>query len=315
MSEQTGTAIAEAPAAAEAQGKTPAAPAAPVVIPKDFKDKLTINGQDREMTYDEIKAWAMKAQGAEERFKYANQVLQTIKNNPIGALTNPALGLDQKAIAFGLLDKMITSEADKEALGKWFYEKVVVPAQMTPEERENLTNKEKAELYEREKKERAEFEAKAKAEADIKAEFQRILGEIAKAIPTSGLPFSPDLKSPNDADLVRRIAKKLEIGLGQGKNVPVEEAIKLVKADLRAEHNAMARLYNEDTLGEFYDPDVMEKFNKAMLKKFKAGEKEKVKAAAEKSEPINVQDRDRVKSREATRKAEKLMRQISTGRF
>ena len=314
MSEQIATAPIETPAAAPDPGKAPA-PAAPVVIPKDFKDKLTINGQDKEMSYDEIKSWAMKAQGAEERFKYANQVLQTIKNNPIGALTNPALGLDQKAIAFGLLDKMITREADKEALGTWFYEKVVVPAQMSPEERENLSNKEKAELYEREKKERLDHEAKEKSDAEIKAEFQRILGEISKAIPTSGLPFSQDLKSPNDADLVRRIAKKLEIGLGQGRDVKVEEAIKMVKADLRAEHNAMARLYNEDTLGEFYDADVMEKFNKAMLKKFKAGEKEKAKAAAEKEEPISARDRDHVKSREATRNAEKLMRKISTGRF
>lgn len=310
MSEQIATT--EAPAATPEQGK---APAAPVVIPTGFKDKLTVNGQEREMTYDEIKAWAMKAQGSEERFKYANQVLQTIKNNPIAALTNPALGIDQKVVAFGLLDKMITSEADKEALGKWFYDKVVVPAQMSPEEKENLTNREKAQLYEQEKKARAEFEAKAKADADIKAEFQRILGDIAKAVPTSGLPFSPDLKSPNDADLVRRIAKKMEIGLNQGRNVEVKDAIQLVKADLRAEHNAMARLYNEDTMGEFYDPDVMEKFNKAMLKKFKAGEKEKAKAAADKSEPITVNDRDRIKSREATRNAEKLMRKISTGRF
>ena len=313
MSEQTVTAIPETPAAEGA--KAPAAPVAPVLMPKDFKDKLTVNGQEREMTYDEIKAWAMKAQGSEERFKYANQVLQTIKNNPIAALTNPALGIDQKVVAFGLLDKMITSEADKEALGKWFYEKVVVPAQMSPEERENLTNKEKAELYEKEKKERADFEAKEKADSEIKAEFQRILGDIAKAIPTSGLPFSQDLKSPNDADLVRRIAKKLEIGLNQGRNVEIKDAVAMVKADLRAEHNAMARLYNEDTLGEFYDADVMEKFNKAMLKKFKAGEKEKTKAAAEKEAPISAHDRDHVKSREATRNAEKLMRKISTGRF
>jgi hypothetical protein len=95
----------------------------------------------------------------------------------------------------------------------------------------------------------------------------------------------------------------------------VKEAVALVKADLRAEHNAMARLYNEDTMSEFYDPDVMEKFNKAMLKKFKAGEKEKAKAAADKDEPLSVRDRDHVKSREATRNAEKLMRKISTGRF
>jgi hypothetical protein len=313
MSEQIATAIPETPAAEGA--KAPAAPVAPVLMPKDFKDKLTVNGQEREMTYDEIKAWAMKAQGSEERFKYANQVLQTIKNNPIAALTNPALGIDQKVVAFGLLDKMITNESEKEALGKWFYEKVVVPAQMSPEERENLTNKEKAELYEKEKKERADYEEKAKSDADIKAEFQRILGDIAKAIPTSGLPFSPDLKSPNDADLVRRIAKKLELGLNQGRNVEVKDAVAMVKADLRAEHNAMARLYNEDTMGDFYDPDVMEKFNKAMLKKFKAGEKEKAKAAADKEEPITVHDRDRVKSREATRNADKLMRKIATGRF
>ena len=315
MTEQSATAIAEAPAA-DNQGKPPVIPAVPSTIPKDFKDKLTVNGQEREMTYDEIKAWAMKAQGSEERFKYANQVLQTIKNNPIAALTNPALGIDQKVVAFGLLDKMITSEADKEALGKWFYEKVVVPAQMSPEERESMTNKEKLARYESEEKIRNENETKSRVDAEIKAEFQRILGEIAKAVPTSGLPFSQDLKSPNDADLVRRIAKKLEIGLNQGKNVPVEEAIKLVKADLRSEHNAMARLYSEDTLGEFYDADVMEKFNKAMLKKFKAGEKEKAKAEADKSPaPISVHDRDRVKSREVTRNAEKLMRKISTGRF
>lgn len=313
MSEQTATAIPETPAAEGA--KAPAAPVAPVLIPKDFKDKLTINGQDKEMTYDEIKSWAMKAQGAEERFKYANQVLQTIKNNPIAALTNPALGIDQKVVAFGLLDKMITSEADKEALGKWFYEKVVVPAQMSPEERENMTNKEKAELYEKEKKDRADFDAKAKTDAEIKAEFQRYLTEIAKEIPASGLPFTQDLKSPNDANLVKRIAHKLELGLNEGRTVTVKEAVALVKADLRAEHNAMARLYNEDTMSEFYDPDVMEKFNKAMLKKFKAGEKEKAKAAADKDEPLSVRDRDHVKSREATRNAEKLMRKISTGRF
>lgn len=315
MSDQTATAIADAPPAAGDQGKAPV-PAAPVVIPKDFKDKIVINGQEKEMTYDEMKNWASKAQGAEERFKYANQVLQTIKNNPLAALTNPALGIDQKAIAFGLLDKMITSEADKEALGKWFYEKVVVPAQMTPEERQNLSNKEKAELYEAEKKSRLESETKAKEEEKIKFEFQRILGEIAKAIPASGLPFSPELKTPNDANLIHRIARKLELGMADGRSVSVEDAIKLVKADLRAEHNSMARLYNEDTMGEFYDADVMEKFNKAMLKKFKAGEKEKAKAAADKDEPIVPRaDRERIKSREATRNAEKLMRKISTGKF
>jgi hypothetical protein len=314
MSDQTATAIADAPAAAD-QGKAPVS-AAPVGIPEGFKDKIVINGQEKEVTYDELKNWASKAQGAEERFKYANQVLQSIKNNPLAALTNPALGIDQKAIAFGLLDKMITSEADKEALGKWFYEKVVVPAQMSPEERENLSNKEKAELWESEKKSKAAAELKAKEEENTKAHFQRILGEIAKEIPTSGLPFSPELKTPNDANLIHRIARKLELGLNAEREVSVKEAIQLVKADLRAEHNSMARLYNEDTMSEFYDADVMEKFNKAMLKKFKAGEKEKAKAAADKAEPIIPRaDRERNKSREATRNAEKLMRQISTGKF
>jgi hypothetical protein len=188
---------------------------------------------------------------------------------------------------------------------------------MDPKEREALEWKTKAERMEAENKERAEREGAEKAQADTKEHFQRILGEIAAAIPTSGLPFSSDLKSPNDADLVRRIGKKMEIAIRQNKVLGVPDAIALVKVDLRAEHNAMAKLYNEDNLHEFYDQDVMEKFNRAMLKKFKSSEKEKEKAERAKaadSEPRLPRDPS-LKNREATRNANNLMKQISRGKF
>lgn len=314
------TETATAPATPPVNGTAPAAPPPPgFVIPKDFKDKITVNGQERELTYDEIKARAMKAEGAEERFKYANTVLEAIKNNPVGVLMNPAIGVDIKKVAFETLKKSNLGEEDKKELSKWFYENIVKPAQMDPTERRAMEAEEKNKQYEAEKAERAKQENETKTQAATRQEFQRILGEIAAAIPASGLPFSPDLKSPNDADLVRRIGKKMEIALVRhNQKLGITEAIALVKADLRAEHNAMAKLYNEDNLHEFYETDVMEKFNRAMLKKFKAGEKEKEKAerakAAESDSPREPRN-PRNMSREATRNANNLIRKISQGKF
>ncbi len=294
----------------------PAAP--PFLIPKEFRDKITVNGQERELSYDEIKSRAMKADGAEERFKYANTVLEAVKNNPVGVLMNPALGVDIKKVALEALQKSNLGEEDKKELSKWFYENIVKPAQMDPAEREKLEWKTKAERLEAEKKEKEEQSKAEATQAATRQEFQRILAEISKLIPTSGLPFSPDLKSPNDADLVRRIGKKMEIAIRRNQILSVQDAIGLVKADLRAEHNSMAKLYNEDNLHEFYDQDVMEKFNRAMLKKFKSVEKEKEKAERAKAnddEPRREVRDPRYATREATRKADQLIRKISQGKF
>lgn len=311
------TAAPSTPQDAKAGAGVPPSVPAPFVIPKDFKDKIKVNGQEVELSYEELKARAMKAEGAEERFKYANQVLEAVKKNPVAVLQNPALGVDIKKVAFDVLKntKNITEE-DRKELSAWFYENIVKPSQMEPKEREALDWKTKAEQLEAEKKERMEAEAKAKAEEATKGEFQRILSEIAKEIPTSGLPFSAELKSPNDADLVRRIGRKMQIAIGQGRPMDVKGAIALVKQDLRNEHNSMARMFNEDNLHEFYDQDVMEKFNKAMLKKFKAAEKEKEKELREKErdETPRPAQRNGI-DRQASREADKLIRKISTGRF
>jgi hypothetical protein len=241
----------EAESEAEAESADVDADAEAPKAKPDFEPvKLKLGDQEIEVTsLDQLTKIAQKGLGAERKFqeaanirKSAEQLVATLKDNPIEILRHPALR-----------DKML------EAAQELIFEQIQ-SEQMTAEERARLQEREELERYRRGEQERkAQEETKQREELKNKyrQDYER---QFIDALNAGGIPKSDWA--------VTRMAQYMRQALQQGmSNVTPQDVAHLVKKDWQ---QAQADLYGQldgDKLIEMLGPNIAEKIRKADVAK------------------------------------------------
>lgn len=228
---------------------------------KNIEKKWKLKNKDAEIEVDE-KELVRRAQLGMEAEKSisegrkwkrdAETLIRLIKEDPVAVLSHPHIGHDVKALAEKVLLEQIKLEA------------------MSPDQRAAHEATQKLRALEAEKKEAEEAAASKKREAleqHWAGEYQK---QIIGALNKSGLPKTPFT--------VKRIAGYMHDALARGIKVTADDVVPLVMEDYMNEQKALFGAATEDTIAALLNPDLSEKFRKALLKKLKDGEVETVPA-------------------------------------
>lgn len=207
--------------------------------------KVKVDGQEREVSEDDLIKNYSLGQGAQKRMeeaamskKEAAEIMRLFKNNPKAAMQH--LGIDARKFA----EQTINDEM-REAM-------------MDPKDREIRDWKTKAETFENERRQAQETYEKEQAEAEINRHAQSIQGEIINVLETAGLPKTERT--------IGRIVYYMQSALQAGYNVMPKDVIDQVKADYRHDINSMLGGLPEEVLETFLGQDMVRKIAKTTVK-------------------------------------------------
>jgi hypothetical protein len=139
----------------------------------DDKHTVKINGEEVEVTTDELKKGYSTHQAAMAKFeqadllhKQATSFIEMLKSDPMSVLSDPAIGLNPREIAEAYLAEQLEFD------------------QLTDEQKEHLEAKKKLAAYEKEKKEREQREHDER----LKVATEQAQEEYTTRINTNDLP-------------------------------------------------------------------------------------------------------------------------------
>lgn len=232
----------KAPAAAQPpikgqEAQTP--PASPDSDPNAGKKKYVFAGKEVWLTPEQADTYVSKGMAFDHRVddfarmqKETQQLYQGLLNDPGSVLANVAKmnNVPLEQIVQRVLSSN-TSDAIKEAVGKWYYEEAVEPMRLTDEQK-----KAKADAKYREQR---EAQDKIEQENAIRREnhqkFQRAMGElkaqIGEAMKDSGLPSND---TPLGAEMARMVADVMRTAYFARRTVTPKQAIEMVKGRVRS---------------------------------------------------------------------------------
>lgn len=248
-------AVQPAKAEASAQEKAPlkAAPQ-PAAEPKRYK--LKVDGREEEVDESEVVRRAQVGSAAHKRFEETAKVrenvaklMQTLKDNPIAALMDPALGL--------------TKDQVKAAFEQWYKREVIDPEMLTPEQRKLREYEAKEKQWKQAEEEKAKHEQSQKLQAEAqhwKGEYEK---QIIKGLDTKGLP--------RNASTVRAMAAYMEQANKAGIDVPIETIAGLVHQDKTADTKHILSSMEGEQLIAFVGEEIINKIRKADLARLRGG--------------------------------------------
>jgi len=178
----------------------------------------------------------------------------TKKEREFEARRRAAKGDFNKLIELGELSR----EEAIEAAGKWYYQNVVLPEQMSPAEREKQALK--AEL-DRIKGERAQEEKETQAkvfQAKVQEQIARLRQELE--------PLLNEKKVPNTRNALRRVANYMKAYQEAGVEIPAAKAVELMVADYQQEFGEMLDEATPEQLEQFLGKERMQKLAKNISK-------------------------------------------------
>lgn len=253
-------------------GKTPAP-----VDPNAGKEKYTVDGKDIWLSPEQARAYTQKGIAFEPKVTQLGHLqneigsfMKQLASDPLKILTDKRIGMTPEAVLEKIFAAGNISDAAKEKVGQWYYENVVEPMKLSPEE---LKARENAKY--REERERQDASAKDMA---IKEENQRrvdmalgqIKSQIAEAMKESGLPT---IDSPLGTFMSRRVADVMRLGYLQRQTVTPKDAIEHVKQELKSIQSSWYDHLDEDALVKELGEKNAEKVKKYFLKLVKDSEK------------------------------------------
>ena len=229
------------------------------------KYELKVNGKSRSVDLDlsddkAVQDYLQKALAADEKFQEAatlrkdvQQLVRTLKENPLAILTHPNVGVDVKKLA----EMVINQELED--------------MQKSPEQK-RLEQLEKELAQERSEKQRIEEERRqAEVARRQEEEFRRIDDDISDALANTDLPKTPYV--------VKRISDAMLSAFDLGyRDVSVKDIMPIVERQLKEE------------LGQWFDSSSEDALEKLMGKNLDRIRKKRVAAqkALPKSTPNQV---------------------------
>jgi len=220
------------------------------------KYELKVNNKSKEIEIDldndeEVRKYLQKAMASEERFqeaamtrKQAEQLIETLRTNPLAILKHPDLGLDIKKLAEQVLMEEL-EEADKS------------PEQKRIEELEKA-------LKSREEREKALEDEKREAEMSKMQQeaMQQLDEDISAAIATSNLPKSPYV--------IKRIADTMIEAVNMGyTDVTVKDIMPLVEEQVTSEIQRLFEESPDEVFEKIVGKKKLDSYRKARVAKAK----------------------------------------------
>ena len=288
MSEQAQSApVTETPA--QPQQEAPKTP-----VTQEELHELNINGKQKKVGKDELYKLAQLGGSASEKFESAakqkkevEKIIARAKTDPIGALTDPELGLTEDQI--------------REAFEKWYSKKYIEPETLTPEQRRLKELEEKNSKWEESEKKQKEELAKAEEEKLTAFEREKLQKDIVSAIDANGLKKTPFV--------VSRLAFYTNANLKNGWDAPMDLIVQKVKE----ESDAIA--------SDFLDEDNIDMFIKrygdrgeAFVKRVNKYYLEKLRATRGVKVDTNQPPEQISGGRKTMRDVDRALREMRTGR-
>jgi hypothetical protein len=236
----------KAPGIKEGEEKqTNAAPQNP-----DRPYKIKVNGREMDVSLDELKTLAQKAESAEQRFleagkmrKQSQTLVRLLKENPLQVLSDPRLGIDIKKIA----QDFLYAEIQKE--------------QMTPEQRELHDTKQKLAEMEEEKKTSQKKIEDERFQELVKHHSTQLDKEISAALQTANLPKSPTT--------IKRVAFYMMEGLKRGVELKASDVMDIVRNDYISDFRDMFGLADGETMTKVLGDEVVKKLREYDLNRLR----------------------------------------------
>lgn len=239
------------------------------------KEKYVVDGKEYFLTPEQAKAYIQKGIAFEPKVSHLGRLqqetaafLDTLSKDPAKVLYNSKFGSPKEVLA-RILQSTKVSDEIKDTVGQWFYNNVVIPEGMTPEQREAAEYKRKAEEYDSYKKAQEDEHLSRENEAKVQNALAEIKAKISEAMSEAGVP----IESPIAPQLAKRVAQIMQLGFVNGKVVTPKEAMVKAKAEIMAYQQAYFDGLDEDKLVEQIGKGNAEKVRKYYLKQVKDGDK------------------------------------------
>lgn len=246
-----------------------------IVDPNAGKEKYVVDGVDKWLTPAEAKAYVQKGLAFEPRMDQLGrlqqetaQFLETLVTDPAKVIYNEKFGTPAEVLK-KILNSTKVNDDIKDALGQWYYNNVIVPGNMSPEQREAAEMKSKLEEYQRQEKQRETERLTAEENQRVQQALQTIKAQISEAMTEAGVP----LDSKIAPQLAKRVAQVMQLGYVNGKVITPKEAMARVKQELSEYQKAYYDVLDEDKLVEQLGKENAEKVRKYYLKAVKESEK------------------------------------------
>lgn len=252
--------------------------------PNAGKEKYVIQDergiqQERWLTPQQAREYVQKGISFEPRIDQLGRLqqetaafLDTLANDPAKVIYNERFGKPHEVLKKLLGSTKVTDEL-KESLGQWYYDNVIVPEKMTPEQREAEEWKRKAFAHDELLKQQEQSRIESDNNARVDQALQIIKAQINEAMKEAGVP----LDSKIAPQLAQRCAQVMQLGYRRGIVVTPKEAIAKVKAELSEYQKSYYDVLDEDKLVEQLGKENAEKVRKFYLKTVKDADKDKLK--------------------------------------
>jgi hypothetical protein len=240
------------------------------------KEKYVVDGKEVYLSPEQAKAYVQKGLAFEPKISQLGRLqqetaafLQTLASDPGKVIYNDRFGKPHEVLA-KILNSTKVSDEIKDTLGQWYYNNVVVPGQMSPEQREAAEWKRKAQAHDEMIKQQEQDRLSQENNARVTQALNTIKAQINEAMTEAGVP----LDSKIAPQLARRVAQVMQLGFTANKPITPKEAMAKVKAELQEYQKAYYDILDEDKLVEQLGKENAEKVRKYYLKAVKATEKE-----------------------------------------
>lgn len=245
--------------------------AAPVVDLNAGKEKYVVDGKEVYLSPEQARAYVQKGIAFEPQVSElarlkneTKQFLEVLRNDPAKIIFNEKLGNPEDNLR-KILASTKVSDATKDMLGQWYYNNVMVPEKMTPEQREAVEWKRKAEEYDSYKQKQESDRVQAENDARVGQALASLKAQISEAMTEAGVPITAKVAP----QIAQRVAQVLRAGHIAGKAITPKEAMAKVKAEMTEYRKAYLDMLDEDKLVEELGKENAEKVRKYFLKAIK----------------------------------------------
>ena len=247
--------------------------------PNAGKEKYVVDGKEVYLSPEQAKAYVQKGLAFEPKISQLGRLqqetaafLDTLATDPGKVIYNERFGKPHEVLS-KILNSTKISDEIKDTLGQWYYNNVVVPGQMSPEQREAAEWKRKAQAHDEMIARQSQEAIQRENDAKVTQALNTIKAQINEAMTEAGVP----LDSKIAPQLARRVAQVMQLGFVANKPITPKEAMAKVKAELHEYQKAYYDVLDEDKLVEQLGKENAEKVRKYYLKAVKASEKEEKK--------------------------------------
>jgi hypothetical protein len=249
------------------------------VDPNAGKEKYTVDGKDVFLTPEQARAYVQKGIAFEPRMDQLGRLqhetaafLETLATDPGKVIYNDRFGKPQEVLKKILGSTKISDEI-KETLGQWYYENVILPERMSPEQREALEWKAKAQAHDQLLQQHEHERIAAENNVRVNQAMGVLKAQINEAMTEAGVPLDAKIAP----QLAKRVAQVMQSGYMTGRMVTPKDAMARVKSEIFEYQKSYYDVLDEDKLVEQLGKDNAEKVRKYYLKAVKEAEKDKTK--------------------------------------